>query len=204
MWRRFFAGCGPGVEARVLDPATPAAQQIAAALADRRDLAAVHVIAHGAPGEVNFASGDWSVATLEDDAEDLAAIGRALAEDGELRLWSCDTAAGAAGTAFIEALAQATGADVAASTGRIGAAALGGTWDLAAFAHRAPARPPLTAAAMAAYAGVLATKTWTGPSGTTTTPTSGILPPRPTGLAVLLRLPTMTSFSVAPRVAAIR
>ncbi len=79
-------------------------------------------------------------ATLEDEAEDLAAIGRALAVDGELRLWSCDTAAGAVGAAFIEALAQATGADVAAATGRVGAAALGGTWDLAAFAHRAPAR----------------------------------------------------------------
>ena len=50
--------------------------------------------------------------------------------DGELRLWSCDAAAGAEGAAFIEALAEATGADVAASTGRIGAAALGGNWKL--------------------------------------------------------------------------
>ena len=56
---------------------------------------------------------------------------------------------------------RCTGADVAASTGRVGAAALGGTWDLTARAHRPSARPPLTAAAMAAYAGVLATKTWT-------------------------------------------
>ena len=96
-------GLRPGVEARVLDPATPAARQIALALEGFQDLDAVHVIAHGAPGRVNFSAGEWSAATLKDEAEDLAAIGRALAEDGELRLWSCDTGAGAAGAAFIEA-----------------------------------------------------------------------------------------------------
>ena len=134
MLETILRGLRPGVEAKALDPAVSAAKQIAKALTGWRDLDAVHVIAHGAPGQINFSAGDWSVATLKDDAEDLAAIGRALADDGELRLWSCDIAAGAAGTAFIEALARATGADVAASTGRIGAAALGGTWDLAAFA----------------------------------------------------------------------
>src|SRR5271154_7625050 len=40
----------PGVEAFLLDSATPAARQIAAALAERRGLDAVHVIAPGAPG----------------------------------------------------------------------------------------------------------------------------------------------------------
>ena len=144
-----LSGLRPGVEAIVLDAAQPATRQIAATLEGRYGLSAVHIIAHGAPGRVNFASGDWSATTLEDEAENFAAIGRALAVDGELRLWSCDTGAAAAGAAFIEGLAKATGADVAASTSRIGAAALGGTWELAAFAHRAPARPPLTAAATA-------------------------------------------------------
>ena len=189
-----LGGLRPEVEAIVLDVAQPAAQQIAAALAGRRGLAAVHVIAHGAPGRVNFTSGDWSVVTLEDEAENLAAIGHALADDGELRLWSCDTAASEPGTAFIKALAQATGADVAASTGRVGAGALGGTWDLTADARRASARPPLTAAAMAAYAGVLTTYTWTG-GGTTTSPGSSTWslstnwspsgPPNSTGTALL-------------------
>ena len=35
--------------------------------------------------------------------------------DGELRLWSCKTASGDAGEAFIEALSKAVGADVCAS-----------------------------------------------------------------------------------------
>src|SRR6516162_3713344 len=85
-------------------------------------------------------------------------IGQALTEDGGLCLWSCDAAAGAAGTAFIEVLARATRANVAAAAGRIGAAASGGNWELTAPS----ARPPLTAAGIADYPGVLATNTWIG------------------------------------------
>ena len=76
----------PEVEAIVLDRTRPAARQIAAALEDRQALGAVHVIAHGAPGRVSFAAGDWSAATFEDEAEDFAQIGRALAASGDLRL----------------------------------------------------------------------------------------------------------------------
>ena len=54
----------PEVEAMILDADRPAARQIATALAGRKDLEAVHVIAHGAPGRVNFTAGEWSVATL--------------------------------------------------------------------------------------------------------------------------------------------
>ncbi len=53
-----FGNLRPGVEAIVLDKSQPAARQMAAALAGRRDLDAVHVIAHGAPGRVSFAAGE--------------------------------------------------------------------------------------------------------------------------------------------------
>jgi hypothetical protein len=146
----------PDVEAIVLDAAIPAARQIATALAGREGLGAVHVIAHGAPGRVSFAAGDWSSETLLRDADDLSAIGRALGEDGELRLWSCDTAAGLAGAALVGALARTTGAYVAAADARVGAKALGGAWELAARASLEPPQPPLTTAGVGAYAGVLA------------------------------------------------
>ena len=117
----------------------------------------MHVIAHGAPGRVSFAAGDWSAVTLEEAAEDLAAIGQALGARRNLNLWSCQTAAGPAGAAFIAGLARASSADIAAATGRVGAAALAGGWELTAAAQ-----PPLTAPGVAAYAGVLATNTWVG------------------------------------------
>jgi collagen type VII alpha len=159
-----LSGLRSGVEAKVLDARTPAARQIALALDGIHDLEAVHVITHGSPGRVNFSAGEWSMATLKDQAEDLAAIGRALAAGGQLRLWSCDSAAGADGAVFIDAFARAAGADVAAATGRIGAAVRGGSWGLTAFAYRPFAKPPLTPAAMSAYGGLLPTVS----SGTTT------------------------------------
>jgi hypothetical protein len=146
----------PEVEAILLAPVRPAARQIAAGIAGRRGLDDVHVIAHGAPGRVSFAAGDWSAATLEEEAEDLAVIGQALGAGRNVNLWSCHTAAGPAGAAFIAGLARASGADIAAATGRVGAAALGGSWDLAARARAAVMQPPLTGRGLQVYAGLLA------------------------------------------------
>ena len=119
-------------------------------------LRSVHIMAHGAPGRVSFAAGDWSSETLEDSAGDFAAIGRALDADGDLNLWSCLAGAGAEGADFIADLARATGADIAAADRLVGAAALGGGWELEARSHRAVARPPLTGAGRMTYPGVLA------------------------------------------------
>jgi Domain of unknown function (DUF4347) len=98
----------PGVEAVVLDRAAPPARQIAVALHGVRGLDAVHVIAHGAPGRVSFAAGHWSVETVENEPDDFAAIGRAIAVHGDLRLWSCRTGAGVPGGRFAARLARAT------------------------------------------------------------------------------------------------
>ena len=105
----------PGIEAILLERDRPAARQIAAALARRPGLGTLHVIAHGAPGRVSFASGDWSLETLAEETRDFTAIGEALGPDGRLLLWSCRTGAGAAGADFLEGLARKTGADVAAA-----------------------------------------------------------------------------------------
>src|SRR5437879_5006413 len=69
-------------------------------------------------------------------------------------------------------LARATGTGVASATAGIGGAALGGVWELATRSGEAVAQPPLTAAGMVSYAGVLPafeiTITGTLPKGNTT------------------------------------
>jgi uncharacterized protein DUF4347 len=162
----------PGVEAVVLDRATPPARQIAVALHGVRGLDAVHVIAHGAPGQVNFAAGPWSTETVENEPDDFAAIGRAIAAHGDLRLWSCHTGAGVAGGRFAARLARATGVGVATASGLVGATARGGCWNAASGREAADARPPLTARGLAAYSGILALKFWTGP-GSLSNPADG-------------------------------
>jgi len=160
------------VEAIVLDASHRPARQMAAAIEGRYGLEAVHIIAHGAPGRVRFAAGEWSADTLEEDVQDFAAIGVALSKGGDLRLWSCCTGAGSVGTAFVDSLAQATGAKIAAASGLIGAADRGGTWELNARAN-ITAHPPLTEKGVAGYASVLAPNYWQGPGGTAANPTSG-------------------------------
>jgi large repetitive protein len=139
--------------------------QMAEALRDRGRLASIHILAHGQPGEVSFDAGPLSLETMGEQATELAAIGRALGEDGDLRLWSCQTGEGERGAGFVDALARATHAQVAGSTRRVGVAALGGRWELDACCGGAKARAPLTAEGMAAYAGVMAAKSWKGGNG---------------------------------------
>ena len=168
----FLAGLRPEVEPILLTAAEPAALQMARALQGRSSLEAVHVVAHGAPGEIHFAGGMLSVDTLGGQGADLAEIGRALDSHGGLNLWTCNTAAGGRGRAFLEALSRAAESSVAGSSQRVGAAESGGVWALDQGA--AGAQAPLSALGRAAYRGVMATYTWKGPSGTTTGPVTGL------------------------------
>lgn len=144
----------PGLQAMVLDShAAPA--QIAAALRDRPPAEAIHILAHGQPGTIEFAAGSLSNATLADHAADLAEIGGALAAGGGLHLWSCNTAQGPSGAAFVDSLARIAGVPVSAATGLVGAAWLGGRWELDSYGSSRPAEAPLTAKGINDYAAVM-------------------------------------------------
>src|SRR5207244_763280 len=96
-----LTGLRPGVEAVLLDSSAPAAVQMAQALRGRSDLSAIHVLAHGRPGEVSFGAGPLSLETIDMHATDLAAIGQTLGDGSNLQLWSCETGAGERGAAFV-------------------------------------------------------------------------------------------------------
>ena len=150
-----ISGCRPGVEVFLLSPTRPALQQIARAV-EGRTPGVVHIIAHGRPGEVNFASGALTLDMLARCTADLSGIGNALGDHGSLLLWSCDTGQGARGKAFVEALAHATGVPVAASSNPVGSADLGGGWDLDERQGAAHVLAPLTNLGAASYSGLLA------------------------------------------------
>ncbi|PWC85447.1 hypothetical protein TSH100_15575, partial [Azospirillum sp. TSH100] len=91
---------------------------VAAALATRP--AAVHLLAHGEPGAVRLGA----------HRLDVTALSRSWpqAPDTEILIHACDT--GADGGRFVQALAQATGARVAAASHPVGHPSLGASWDL--------------------------------------------------------------------------
>ena len=156
-----LSGLRPDVEAIILSPTDPAVAQMAQAVEGQTGLSAIHVIAHGLPGEVTFAAGALSVETIEDEAPGLRSLGAALGAEGILSIWACQTGAAERGTAFTEMLAERTGARVATASDLVGAAVQGGVWAL--DRGIGAGRPPLTAAGIAAYGGIMAT--FTGGSG---------------------------------------
>ena len=149
-----LAGMRPNVEPHLLNSRTPAMSQIAAALQGRTQLAAVHIVGHGQPGEVGFSAGRLSVETLHQHISALSRIGEAISSSGVLALWSCDTGRGKRGAAFVSSLRCATGTVIAAAAGKIGSLTLGGRWELEQqFISTIAA--PLTSIGMAAYPGLL-------------------------------------------------
>src|SRR5205814_5032293 len=87
---------------------------------------------------------------------------------GSLGLWCCNTGQDECGSDFVQALARATGAEIAAAPGLVGSPALGGNWLLDGTTD---IQPPLTPHGVAQYAGVMAVKkasltTITNDSGT--------------------------------------
>ncbi|WP_461168456.1 DUF4347 domain-containing protein, partial [Uliginosibacterium sediminicola] len=119
-----------GVDVWLLDAKTSATAQISSILAQYSGLSAVHLISHGSAGAIYLGAETISSATLASQADMLAAWGSALTETGDFLIYGCDVAQGDAGTSFINALAAATGADVAASDDLTGASWLGGDWEL--------------------------------------------------------------------------
>ncbi|WP_374240632.1 VCBS domain-containing protein [Zoogloea sp.] len=107
-------------------------EQIADALAGRSGVSAVHVVSHGGPGYLSLGAGIVDTASLASHVAQMDTIRAALTDTADFLLYGCNVAEGDAGAAFIDALAGASGADVAASTDATGAAVLGGDWVLEA------------------------------------------------------------------------
>ncbi len=121
---------GAGVEVHILQAGDWAAQ-IQAVLGRREgDVSAIHIVSHGSAGQLSLGGESVDTASLDGYVRVWSAMRQALTADGDILIYGCDVAAGDAGAAFVQALADRTGADVAASMDLSGVAALGGDWDL--------------------------------------------------------------------------
>ncbi len=139
-----LANVAPGVDVVLLNGAEHGLVQMAAALEGRTDVSAIHVISHGGSAYMTLGSGTLDMAALGAYTDALAAIKSSLTEDADVLLYGCDVAAADAGRAFIDALAMATGADVAASVDVTGSALFGGDWTLEAATGSIEAATPIT------------------------------------------------------------
>lgn len=160
----------PEAEVIYLDPRQDGVEQIAAALTGRDNIDAIHIISHGGSGALQLGNTTLDLASINGQhADELTTIRDALSEQGDILIYGCDFGADDAGRATVEALALATGADIAASDDLTGAASLGGDWDLEVVDG------DIEAASIVAqeYHGVLAATVISAPNGSLSQVNSG-------------------------------
>ena len=151
-WRSLLGNVPASAEIHVLDSGADALAQMASLLAGRSGIAALHLVSHGNAGSLALGTTTLTSDTLLSNQPHLATIGAALTGNADLMLYGCEVAAGTTGARFIQALATATGADVAASTNRTGSSSLGGD----AVLEAATGAIEAIALDLSGYAGVLA------------------------------------------------
>ena len=114
----------------VLESDENATQRITQSLSSKHSLDAIHIVSHGAPGSILLGSQQLTLETLDQHGEMLTSLQNALSDSGDIFIYGCNVAQGEIGEAFTSALANATDADVTASTDKTGTRILGGNWDL--------------------------------------------------------------------------
>ncbi len=135
-------GVVEGAKVFVLDANRDGIQQITEILhnlkskiQNPKSLFSLHIVSHGAPGTLYLGNGELSLGNLNQYAEEL----KTWAVD-ELLLYGCNVAAGDAGEEFLAKLYNLLGANIAASTTRIGHVDNGVNWNLdyqfGSFVHR--------------------------------------------------------------------
>ncbi len=148
----------PGAEVIFLDTTRDGVLQIADALEGRTGLDAIHIVSHGVAGSISLGNTYLSSHTIDGKhADALTTIGAALSDSGDILLYGCDVGAGTEGEAFLQALADKTGADIAASSDDTGHAEYGADWTLEASYGEVTENWTLSADFIAQWQHVLAT-----------------------------------------------
>ena len=104
----------------MIDPKQSGVDQITRLLFQYADLDAIHLISHGSDGKIQLGSDTLDQVSLDHKEDFVATWGDALSAGGDILICGCNLAASETGEAFVNALAELTGADVAASDDRTG------------------------------------------------------------------------------------
>ncbi|MGI0491461.1 Calx-beta domain-containing protein [Alkalinema pantanalense CENA528] len=104
-----------------LNPYQDAIGQITATLLHHTGVESVHILSHGAAGQLQLGNSWLSGDNLASYTQQLKSWGQALTADADILLYGCDVGQGSIGRSFLQSLAQLTEADVAASDNITGA-----------------------------------------------------------------------------------
>ncbi|MCX7106243.1 MAG: DUF4347 domain-containing protein [Methylococcales bacterium] len=136
-------GIKPSVDVWLLKTGEDAISQIIKAMAVP-GLKTLHLLAHGAPGEISLGGRTLTATDFR------SRFDGAAERDLDIAFWSCNTGSGDLGQSFVKAVAETTGARVAAADGLVGSAEKGGSWNFNDVVA------PFSLAAQHDFSGVLA------------------------------------------------
>ena len=114
----------------LLDSAVDGIKQISDTLAGYTDISSVHIFSHGSSGRLQLGSTELSLDTLAAYQDDLHGWSTALSDKADILLYGCSLGAGETGQTLLQALADTTQADIAASNDITSSSTLGGDWQL--------------------------------------------------------------------------
>ncbi|MGK7910190.1 MAG: DUF4347 domain-containing protein, partial [Synechococcus sp.] len=121
-------------QAFVLDDKEDAIAQITALLRTHQPISELHLVSHGAPGQLQFSNVVLSDANLNRYSTQLQQWQTYFAENAQLVLYGCEVALGQTGQNFLQQLSHLTGlSSIAANSQPTGNKARGGTWSLSNF-----------------------------------------------------------------------
>ncbi|MCV6591189.1 MAG: DUF4347 domain-containing protein, partial [Marinobacterium sp.] len=106
-------------------------QQITDTLAHYSGIESLHIFSHGSPATLQLGSSSLTEESITRQYQaQLNQWQQALTPEADILLYGCNVAEGEQGQAFVEALSQVTGADIAASDDLTGHSKYGGNWEL--------------------------------------------------------------------------
>ncbi|WP_206951258.1 DUF4347 domain-containing protein [Trinickia acidisoli] len=129
-YQTLIAGLPAGTQYVVLSSSTDGLAQIAQYLEQHPGVSSIHLVSHGADGEIQVGSTWLNEGDLSAYSAELAQIGAAMKPGGDFLIYGCDVAQEADGQLLVQQIASITHLNVAASTTAVGAASLGGSWSL--------------------------------------------------------------------------
>ncbi|WP_081614422.1 lectin-like domain-containing protein [Novipirellula maiorica] len=124
------SAASPDAEVVLLSANQDAISQITETLARRHHVASIHIVSHGAAGQLQLAGEILDAAAVSARADQLAKWSFSLAPNADILLYGCEVGSGSGGEALMQSIAKLTGADVAASIDTSGARTLGANWTL--------------------------------------------------------------------------
>ena len=154
-YQSLVAGVLPNTSVVVLDPDQNGIEQISQVVATHWKINSLHIVSHGAPGQVYLGNSQLSYETLNHYAWQLIDWANVLSADAQLLLYGCEVGQTEQGKAFVQRLSELTGAVVAASDDLTGSTALGGDWELEVSTGVIVPALAFQPEVMAAYASVL-------------------------------------------------